>query len=195
MYEDELNHPLTEEQEWLAAARAGDPAPFGKLYDKHFPAVYRYALRMVGHTSGAEDLAQEAFTLAWDKRIKIRVVDQSILPWLLVTTRNLGLNRLKQLTRDSRNRELRVDNTELAGSGPGAEILVIQRQLENAIVDAVDELSPVDQTLYYLCIEEGLSYQQAANSLGTTRGAVRNRLSRLKHTLRVKLIAQQEGMS
>lgn len=72
---------------------------------------------------------------------------------------------------------------------------MLERLLEKSILEAVDGLSLTDQTLYYLCIDEGVSYQKAADSLGITHGAVRNRLSRLKHALRLKLIAQQEGTS
>ncbi|WP_146084368.1 MULTISPECIES: sigma factor-like helix-turn-helix DNA-binding protein [unclassified Rathayibacter] len=41
--------------------------------------------------------------------------------------------------------------------------------------------------MYYLCIEQGSSYADAAKALGSTHGAVRNRLSRLRTALRTTL--------
>ena len=91
-----------EDRACLEAASAGDSAAFVRLYEKHISSVYRYALQMLRSVSEAEDIAQEVFILAWVKRTKIRIVDQSVLPWLLVTTRNLSLNRVKRTNRDAR---------------------------------------------------------------------------------------------
>lgn len=180
------------ERMWLDA---GDSAAFGHLYDKHITSVYRYALQMLGSVPDAEDMAQEVFVLAWVKRSKIRVVDQSLLPWLLVTTRNLSLNRIKLLNRDARHTSL--DSGEAFALYPqrGAEEAAIAQLLETAINEAIDDLSDTDQTLYHLCISEGLSYQKAADLLGVTHGVVRNRLSAVRRTLRLKLVNQQEGLS
>ena len=180
---------------WLTAAAAGDPRAFANLYDKHVTSVYRYALQMLRSVPDAEDISQEVFVLAWTKRAKIRVVDQSVLPWLLVTTRNLTLNKIKQSTREARNTSLDDGAVHALPFESGADAVVLSRQLEVAISDAIDDLSPADQTLYYLCIAEGLSYQKAADSLGTSHSVVRNRLSRLRRTLRLKLVTQQEGLS
>jgi hypothetical protein len=80
---------LMEDRACLDATGAGDSAAFVRLYEKHINSVYRYALQMLRSVPEAEDIAQEVFILAWVKRTKIRIVDQSVLPWLLVTTRNL----------------------------------------------------------------------------------------------------------
>jgi RNA polymerase sigma factor (sigma-70 family) len=180
------------ERLWLDA---GDPAAFTHLYDAHIVSVYRYALRMLGSVPDAEDVAQEVFILAWVKRSTIRVVDQSLLPWLLVTTRNLSLNKIKALRRDARH--LPLDLVEVYALHPhrGAEEVAMAHLLEAAISDAIDELSETDQALYHLCLSDGLSYQKAADQLGVSHGAVRNRLSAVRRILRLKLAPQQEGLS
>jgi DNA-directed RNA polymerase specialized sigma24 family protein len=76
--------------------------------ETHINSVYRYALQMLRSVPEAEDIAQEVFILAWLKRTKIGIVDQSVLPWLLVTTRNLSLNRIKKADRDERTSEDRT---------------------------------------------------------------------------------------
>ncbi|GAA3868193.1 sigma-70 family RNA polymerase sigma factor [Leifsonia kafniensis] len=180
------------ERMWLDS---GGSEAFGHLYDKHITSVYRYALRMLGSIPDAEDIAQEVFVLAWVKRSKIRVVDQSLLPWLLVTTRNLSLNKIKLLRRDARHTSLDSGEVFALHPQPGAEDVAIAQLLGDAINEAIDELSDTDQTLYHLCISQGLSYQKSADLLGVTHGVVRNRLSALRRTLRLKLATQQEGLS
>jgi RNA polymerase sigma-70 factor (ECF subfamily) len=64
---------------------------------------------------------------------------------------------------------------------------VRNRALREAIDDALAQLSDEDYTVYLLCIEEGLSYQQASLTMGVSHGAVRNRLARLRAGLRIAL--------
>jgi RNA polymerase sigma factor (sigma-70 family) len=179
------------EQGWL---ETGDATSFGYLYDTHVTSVYRYALQMLGSAPDAEDIAQEVFILAWEKRSKIRAVDRSLLPWLLVTTRNLSLNKIKLLRRENRNASLDAGEIFALHPHPGPEEAAMARQLAGAISESIDDLSETDQTLYYLCISEGLSYQKAADLLGVTHGVVRNRLSVVRRTLRLKLSTRQEGL-
>lgn len=169
----------------------GDRAAFSRLYEEYVSDVYRYALRMLRDTTGAEDITQDVFTLAWTKRAVIIIVDVSLLPWLLVTTRNLSLNRLK---RKSYAVAL-AGSEEMVDPRPGPEAALLDRQLGALIQTAVERLSESDQKLFRLCLVDELSYRDAAHELGTTSGSVRNRLTRLRRTLRTSLATYNEGLS
>ena len=69
---------------------------------------------------------------------------------------------------------------------------VRNRALREAIDDALAALSDDDYTVYLLCIEEGLTYQEASIQMGVSHGAVRNRLARLRAGLRVALGSARE---
>lgn len=183
--------PAGADRSLLTAAQRGDHDAFGKLYEEHVRDVYRYALRMLRDTTGAEDITQDVFTLAWANRADIKIVDRSLLPWLLVTARNLSLNRLKRTNRQAGS----IDSTEAVDPRPGPEAVLVDRQLADSIQDAVARLSPGDQLLYRLCLVDELSYRDAAAELGTTTGTVRNRLSRLRRALRISLATHKEGLS
>jgi RNA polymerase sigma factor (sigma-70 family) len=117
-----------------------------------------------------------------------------LLPWLLVTTRNLCLNRIKKATRERRALFRQTDD---GGTDPSVspEHHAEKAELAAAITKAVEDLSTADQTLYYLCIEEGLSYSAAASAMGITHSTVRNQLSRLRRSLRVSLADQKANFS
>lgn len=185
----------SDDRGWTDASAAQAPEAFADLYDRHVGSVYRYCLHVLNNTEDAEDITQEVFVLAWTKRTSLRLVDRSILPWLLVTSRNLSLNRVKQLQRNDRRTAPVSPQHQIAASHPAADLDANARMLRAAIDEAVDDLSMTDQTLYHLCISEGLSYEQAAATLGTTHGAVRNRLGRLRQSLRITLTPQREGLS
>ena len=187
--------PLMDERAFFEGTVVGDSAAFERLYEKHIASVYRYALQMLRSVPEAEDVAQEVFILAWVKRTKIRIVDKSVLPWLLVTTRNLSLNTIKKAQRNARNTSLDRGEGVALRSMDDPEKEAMSQMLAAAIEDAVDELSTTDQTLYFLCISEGLSYQKAADALGVTHSVVRNRLARVRRALQTTLATQKEGLS
>jgi RNA polymerase sigma-70 factor (ECF subfamily) len=183
------------ESGWLDEARRGDATAFSSLYQTHIRAVYWYALRMLKNAADAEDASHDVFVLAWEKRSTIRIVDQSILPWLLVSTRNLCLNRLKKSGREQAERARYAVIEDAPDPTRSAAADLEGRELLAAIEDAVGDLSSTDQQLYYLCIDEGLSYADAAAILDTTHQSVRSRLSRLRRALRISLADQKEQLS
>lgn len=171
----------------LARAAEGDREAFAALYDRHVRAVFWQAHRVVRDPDLAEDVAQETFVVAWRRVRSIRVVDASVLPWLLVTARQCALNAARKAAR-RRSHEL----DEAIPSPVDVEAAV---ESELALVEigaAVAALGEADQRLYALCVEGDHTYQQAARELGVSHAVVRNRLHRLRSRLRADLRALRE---
>ncbi|MGB3910709.1 MAG: sigma factor [Pseudolysinimonas sp.] len=76
--------------EW-ARAVDGDGEAFGRIFDRHRDRVLRHGLRLAPTTNDADDLVAITFFEAWRNRERVRVVDGSVLPWLLVTATNVAL--------------------------------------------------------------------------------------------------------
>src|SRR6476659_8146929 len=53
------------ESDWLARCRSGDHAAWRRLYDDHFPLVFRLSVRMGASEREAADVAQEVFLRVW----------------------------------------------------------------------------------------------------------------------------------
>ncbi|MFT4298147.1 MAG: sigma-70 family RNA polymerase sigma factor [Aeromicrobium sp.] len=171
-----------------ARARAGDRGAFGQLYDRHVRPVYGQAYGILGDHAAAEDATQETFVTAWRKLPTITTED-SLLPWLLVTARYTALNA----RRAAQRRRLHDDAlTDDLPAGDDVERAAANVRVREEIARAVARLSEVDRTLYELCLEDGLTYAEAAERLGLTHASVRNRLSRLRATLRADLRAIRE---
>jgi len=151
-------------------------------------AVYWQAHQVVRDPDEAQDVAQDTFVTAWRRLDEIRIVDRSMLPWLLVTARYTALNAGRKRAR------LRSVPLEHEPLDPGAEPpdAVDAAAVAAAIEQAVSRLSPVDRRLFELCVDGDLTYDQAAAELGVTHGAVRNRVSRLRARLRRDLTKDGE---
>jgi RNA polymerase sigma-70 factor (ECF subfamily) len=133
------------------------------------------------------------FLEAWRHRGSIRVVDGSVLPWLLVTATNVARNHKRGL------RRYRAALTRLAPPetvADHAEEVAARSEratAARALAQALAGLSAVDRRVVSLCLLEELSYAQAAEVLGLSHASVRSRLSRARRTLREALIAAGYG--
>ena len=175
--------------EVLAAAVAGDPRAFAVLWDRHRDRVFGHALRLTRVRTDAEDATAIVFLEAWRKQARIRDVDGSILPWLLVTTTNVCRN----LQRAGRRYRAALDALPHVAERrePTGTDLDLQAALRT--------LPAVDQQLLGLTLE-GYSTAEAAQAVGLSPGAARTRITRARQGLRTHLgptpiadIASQEG--
>jgi RNA polymerase sigma-70 factor (ECF subfamily) len=175
----------------LRRVGAKDSEAFDVLYERHVRTVYRAALARVRSVPDAEEITQETFVTLWRRAASVQL-NESLLPWLLATARYVALNRM----RSDAARAAHLAETDLEtkpDAAPGPDDRYEQSRLAAAIAAAVAGLSESDQAIYRLCIEDGLGYAEAAAQLGLTHGAVRNRLSRVRRSLRTELKDYEKG--
>ena len=67
----------------------GDPAALAAVFDRIAPELWRIARHLTRDPHGAEDLVQETFTVAIEKRSQFQR-DRRVLPWLLGVLANLA---------------------------------------------------------------------------------------------------------
>jgi RNA polymerase sigma factor (sigma-70 family) len=165
---------------WRRACRDEGDA-FGELFDLHHQRVFSRAMGLAQNRHDAEDVTAAAFFELWRKRRAVRVVNGSILPWLLVTTVNLARNGLRSTARYERF--LRTMPRPDHEDGPDAE----QWETRRRVAASLAELSTVDSALFVLTALEGLPMAQAAEALGLQPSTARVRLHRARVRLRGEL--------
>ncbi|CCH34641.1 RNA polymerase sigma factor [Actinosynnema sp. NPDC047251] len=167
---------------WARAA-AGSGAAFGVLFDRHAKAVYNHCFRLTASWSAAEDHLQSTFLLAWRKRTRLHLENESALPWLLAVATNVVRNERRTFARRLR----------LAGRVPAeppvpdhadrvADRVDDQRRMA-VLLAAVERLPRGEREALALCVWSGVSYADAAAVLGIAEGSVRARVSRAKSRL------------
>lgn len=166
-----------------SAARDGDGPAFASLFDRHRDRVFGHALRLLREPHDAEDVTAVVFLEAWRKRESVRLVDGSIIGWLLVTTNYAVRNHTRSL------RRYRTALGKLPAPAPQDDHApAVDENLDSAerdrqVRDAFDRLSKRDQDVITLCILEELTAAQAAEALGVPEGTVKSRLSRARKRL------------
>ena len=184
------------DEELVARAREGDAAAFGELVLRHNGAVYRAALA-AGAPSDADDVAQEAFLLAYTRLRSFRGA-ASFKTWLLTITWNQAINRRRAKARWWR-RMVDVDPGDMAEElAAGAfrspsdtpEQIAAAGELRRDIRQAIARL-PVKLRDALLLAQSGEhSYQEIAAMLGAPIGTIKWRVSEARRVVKASLRAQ-----
>jgi RNA polymerase sigma-70 factor (ECF subfamily) len=167
-----------------ASARDGDADAFADLFDLHRDRVFRHALRLVRSQHDAEDITAAVFLELWRKRDAVRVVEGSVIAWLLVTTNNVARNVSRSRTRHQALIDRLPRGTDHGDAALDAVDARIDSEQRNTKVrSALARLSVADQNVITLCVVEELGTAEAAAALGIPIGTVKSRLSRAKARL------------
>jgi RNA polymerase sigma factor (sigma-70 family) len=173
-----------DDRELLARARTGEERAFEELFDRHARPVLAFARSKVAVAADADDLAQAAFVLLWERRRDLELVGESALPWLLGAVRLLALANARAAAR----RGVALDATQdVVDVRPGPDRAAEVAELEARVAAAVAGLDATDREIYRLCVDEGRSYAEAATALGLTNATLRGRLARVRVRLRAEL--------
>ncbi len=167
------------ERRWLNALANGDPAALGAIYDMYGERIFRYAYRMLGNRSDAEDATSETFLRVLRRSTELRA-DGAFRTWLFRITRNLCIDKMRQ----HKLLELPAD----AQYGASEE----KTALRITVHKALGELPKEYREPLELCDLEEFSAKDAAEILDISVPALKSRLYRGRRALRDKLIGAME---
>jgi len=166
-----------------------EDSPLGEpdaLLASYGERVYRFCLRLCGGRSAeAEDLAQDAFVLAWQHRDGF-AGRSSPLTWLM----RIALNRHLRLRGKQPAAPVVAHDPERDGNGGPAG-----RDPTRGVLDRVElaralDLLPARQRAAFLLVKvEGFKYREAAETLGVPQGTVQSDVHAATLRLRAALLS------
>ena len=167
----------------LRRLAGGDQAALSIVFDRHAAAVTRYAWAIAASRMDVEEIVQDTFVTVWRKAAEITIAEASLLPWLLVTCRYLALNVVRKA---ARNQADELDENLSTGSSAIRDHRDAEAASEDlrGVLDEIARLDPIDRQVCELCLVEGLPYAEAAQQLGLSVGAVKQRVSRSRVRLK-----------
>ncbi len=183
----------------LLRIRVGDEDAFTALYRRRQAGVYRFALRMSGSPSIAEEVTQEVFLVLIRQPGQFDPAKGSLVSFLFGVARNRVLRCLERerwyvpMADDSPEHDSSLGQgctpTSLEDPLDG----LTQRETIERVRQAVQALPLNYREVVLLCDLQEISYEEAAQVLGCALGTVRSRLHRARALLLEKLQAAAGG--
>ena len=173
----------------------GEYEAFETLVRRYQEKAYRLAWGMVKDDSDAADVVQDAFLNIYRKLDSFNA-DAAFSSWMYRIVVNTALMRLRKKKRRS---EVALDDLGPSFLESGhhagtvsewrvrADEAAENKELRQKIVEAIDELEPMYQTVFLLRETEGLSLKEIADVLDLSVPAVKSRLHRARLYLRATL--------
>jgi RNA polymerase sigma-70 factor (ECF subfamily) len=182
-----MTYSALAERAIVQRAQSGDTQAFGELVLMHQTFVYNLALRLLGDSNEAQDLAQEAFLRAWQGLGGFRGA-AGFRTWLYRIAMNLCYNRSPQLKQSLSH--IPVD--EHMEEWLPAETASPERELERAELRSflhrqIERLPESYRLLVMLRYQQDLSYEEIAEVTGMPLGTVKTGLFRAHARLKAAL--------
>jgi RNA polymerase sigma-70 factor (TIGR02960 family) len=189
-----------DEATFIAAVRSGDPARFALVTERHRRELQVHCYRMLANYEDAQDMTQETFLRAWNKRETFKG-HAALRTWLYRIATNACLDFL-----DKRN-----DRTPVPSGLADSEVLYLQpypdrmlpedpqesvvarETIELAFIAAVQHLPPRQRAVLILRDVLGWPASKAADALELTVASVTSALQRARVTMREQLPGRRIG--
>ncbi len=181
---------VNDDVELIARAREGDPAAFGELVRRHQAAVHRAALAAVGSPADADDVAQEAFLLAY-RRLKSFRGESSFKTWMLTITWNQAMNHRraagrwwKRFVSVQTEDGAPLESLHVAATGGTPEDLAAHGELRDAVRQAIRALPAALRDALLLAQSGEYSYDEIGAMLEAPAGTIKWRVSEARKRAR-----------
>ena len=178
---------MDQERAWIEQALGGDRAAFGQLVRAYERPVYNLTYRMLGNPAEAEDAAQETFLRAYSKLATYQP-ERKFVNWLLSIASHYCIDRLR---RKSRAPQLSLEEPLppewLTSDAPRPDEVVNKNQEGERVRKALDTLPSDYRAAVVLRYWYGLSYQEIAETTGSTESAIKSRLHRARRMMATRL--------
>ncbi len=175
------------DEELIFRVSGGDEAAYRHLFRRHERAAYRVALLLTHSPWDAEEVVASAFLELWRKRDEVRLVEDSVLPWLLTVVSFVAKNQQRGTVRYRRLLAKAPHSGHSPDHADEVARTVDALRVSAAVQEALAELNARESSIVLLCVVQELTTRDAALALGIPEGTVKSRLSRLKARLRSRL--------
>lgn len=167
----------------------GEKEYFSEIITRHKNLVYSVVLRMVNNQDDANDLAQEVFIKVY-KNLDKYFPDFKFSTWIVKITTNHVIDYRRKKKYETVSME-EIEYKLISENTPEQDCLEKEeRLLLNQLLNKLPDIYKVPIVLYH---QQGLSYQEIAETINEPLSKVKNRIFRGRKLLKEELLKMKEG--
>lgn len=174
----------------------GDRSAFDKIVVKYKDMVFNVCIKMVRNYDDALDVSQNVFISLY-RHVKDFRGESLLSTYLYRICMNMSKNRLRAKARLRRREPYSLDTPLETENGPVVRQIdshapnprqeLAEKERQDMVRDAVDELKPEQKEVLVLKEFERLKYTEIAAVLSIDIGTVKSRLNRAREELKRRL--------
>lgn len=156
---------------------------FKSIFDAYYHPVKNFLYYKLGDVALAEDLAQEVFLKAWEKKDEI-IVD-TVKSYLYSIANNMAINHFKS-ARAKYEFELKADNPT-PSSSEAPDYTMEKDEFAEKLETAISDLTENQRLVFLMNRIDNLTYKDIAQRLEISVKAVEKRMHKALESLRKKI--------
>jgi RNA polymerase sigma-70 factor (ECF subfamily) len=178
--EEPIPADVDSDQDVISRVLAGDRDTFAVLIGRYSDPLYRHALGMTGSPDVAEDILQTSFIKAFHHLGEVRGRFDA---WLF----RIVANGCKDWLKNIRRSHLSYDEDDQPSTFASPDEDLDRTELRQDLDAALAQLAPSLREAFIMKHVEGRSYEDMADLLETTVGALKMRVHRAREALQTLL--------
>jgi RNA polymerase sigma-70 factor (ECF subfamily) len=164
------------DEDVMQLVRRGEARAFEVIYDRHSPAAFSLAYRMMGTRAGAEDVTQDAFLSMWRSGARYDRARGSVRTWVLGIVHHRAIDALRRSTVHDRRRASDEGIEERFEARERTDVEAARREEAGTVREALESL-PADQCqVIELAYFGGFTHTEIADMLDTPVGTIKGRM-------------------
>lgn len=186
-----LPHATPSDESLVADAAGGHTGAFALLVERHAAGVLAVAARAMGDHHLAHDLTQEIW-IKVHRGLPRFDLARRFRPWLYT----IAMNHVRDNQRAAGRRAERFHLEDLPLEFPArTEDSMERREQRERIASALARVPEPYQSAVHMVDVVGLGYEEAARSLGCSKGTVKSRVHRGRQAFQVAFLSREDGPS
>jgi RNA polymerase sigma-70 factor, ECF subfamily len=173
-------------------ACTGDEEAFRMLFERHAPAVRRFAGNVLRDPADAEEATQETFVRA-HARLRHLKDEARVRGWLLGIARIVALDMFAERRGNGRSAVPEAAPGEVIDLDRTPENTLLDAEAERMLFDELSRLSPERRAALVLRLDQHLGYGEIAGVMGWTLQKVKNEIHRARLQMRERLLRYLRG--
>jgi len=150
-----------------------DRQAFAQLFEHFGPRLKGFMMRKGANAELAEDLVQDAMIAVWNKAGMFSPGKGSVTTWVYTIARNLRIDRLR---REGSRYFTDIDDYEEASDDPASDDIVIGRQQDAAVTEALQVLPDDQRQVIVMAFMDDMTQAEIADKLDVPLGTVKSRM-------------------